>query len=99
MTTDLLVQVREAQRKAAEDAVLTRLEALGLVEKPASPPSTATEFERIIWRRDLQSALRVSSETVRRYINSGRLPKPDVDLSRQSKGWKVSTLHAAGINV
>jgi predicted DNA-binding transcriptional regulator AlpA len=55
--------------------------------------------DRIIWRRDLRAALTISDESLRRMLKSGRLPKPDIDLSNRTKGWKVSTLKKAGINL
>jgi len=53
----------------------------------------------IIWRADLPAMLRVSSETVRKYLKAKKLPPPDVDLSLKARGWKLSTLRAAGINL
>lgn len=53
----------------------------------------------VIWRADLPQKLNVTSETVRRYIKDGKLPPPDVSLSRKCRGWKASTLSAAGINI
>ena len=61
-------------------------------------PTHPTE-DRVIWRRDLQAATQVSSETIRRWMNSGKLPKPDVQISRRTSGWRLSTLRAAGINL
>lgn len=55
--------------------------------------------DRTIWRKDLQRMLGKSSETMRRWINSGTLPKPDVQLSRSTLGWKASTLQAAGVDL
>jgi hypothetical protein len=55
--------------------------------------------DRVIWRPDLQAQLDVHSETLRRWLRDGKLPPPDVDLSQRTKGWKVSTLRAAGINI
>lgn len=60
---------------------------------------TAATSERIIWRRDLHAELEVSSETVRRMLRDGKLPPPDVDLSRRTRGWRISTLRAHGINI
>lgn len=59
----------------------------------------AIEEDRVVWRRELQQAVKVSSETIRRWMHDGKLPKPDVDLSNRTKGWRVSTLRAAGINL
>lgn len=55
--------------------------------------------DRVVWRRELQAAASVSSETVRRWMKDGKLPLPDVNLSHRTKGWRVSTLRAAGINL
>ena len=55
--------------------------------------------DRVIWRRELQAAAHVSSETVRRWMRDGKLPAPDVNLSYRTKGWRISTLRAAGINL
>lgn len=60
---------------------------------------TAEEIDRVIWRRDLQTAMEVSSETIRRWIRDGRIPKPDVQISYKTMGWRISTLRAAGINL
>jgi predicted DNA-binding transcriptional regulator AlpA len=56
-------------------------------------------LDRVIWRRELQAATDVSSETVRRWMRDGKLPRPDVALSHRTKGWRMSTLRAAGINL
>lgn len=59
-----------------------------------------SEEDKVIWRRDLRQIFGdVSNETVRRWMVSGKLPKPDVDLSQRTRGWRKSTLRAAGINV
>ena len=61
-------------------------------------PRTETT-DRVIWRCDLPGLFMVSDETIRRWLKGGKLPKPDVDLTRVSKGWRMSTLRAAGINL
>ena len=73
----------------------------GLVSGNSSSGDDVNETEdRVIWRRDLMQLLGgKSADTIRRYLKDGKLPKPDVDLSMRTKGWKVSTLRAAGINV
>ncbi|THF61436.1 hypothetical protein E6C76_20360 [Pseudothauera nasutitermitis] len=58
-----------------------------------------TEHDPIIWRRDLPRALDVHTETVRRYMRNGKFPPPDVDLSVNKRGWRLSTLRNAGINI
>jgi hypothetical protein len=59
----------------------------------------AETLDRVIWRRELQAAACVTSETVRRWMRDGKLPTPDVNLSYRTKGWRISTLRAAGINL
>lgn len=61
--------------------------------------ASQTDSDQVIWRRDLEHKLNVGSETIRRWMVSGRLPKPDVDLSRRTRGWKLSTLRSAGIDL
>ena len=51
----------------------------------------------IVWRPDLHRICNVCSETVRRWIKSGKLPRPDVSITRRTMGWKMSTLEKAGI--
>jgi len=55
--------------------------------------------DRVIFRRDLQRECKVSSETMRRWLRSGKLPEPDLQLSGKSTGWRASTLRAAGIKI
>lgn len=62
-------------------------------------PQNPLEHEPVIWRADLQRKMRVSSNTVRRWMIDGKLPPPDVDLSRRTRGWRLSTLREAGINL
>ena len=60
---------------------------------------TQTTDDRVIWRADLCTSLKVCSETIRRYMKADKLPRPDVQLSRRTMGWKLSTLRAAGIDI
>ena len=56
--------------------------------------------DRIIWRQELQQLLCVSLDTMTRYLKTpGKLPPPDVALNTKKTGWRVSTLHAAGVKV
>lgn len=64
-----------------------------------SVAATTIKEDRVVWRRELQQAIKVSSETIRRWMLDGKLPAPDVNLSNRTKGWRVSTLRAAGINL
>lgn len=55
--------------------------------------------DRIIYRHDLREILQVTHETMQRWIQTGKLPKPDVDISRKKVGWKMTTLRNAGLNI
>ena len=55
--------------------------------------------DRVIWRKDFEETMRVTSETVRRWIKTGKLPPPDVSMSRKVHGWRLSTLQKLGINL
>lgn len=57
------------------------------------------EEDRVIWRPDLCKMLGVGSQCVREWIKKGKLPKPDIDLSTRTKGWRLSTLHRAGVRL
>ena len=55
--------------------------------------------ERVVWRRELQLRLKdggVTSRTMSRYMQIGKVPPYDVFISRQCAGWRLSTLVAAG---
>lgn len=60
---------------------------------------TIDEQDKVIWRTDLQRVMGVASETIRRYMVAGKLPSPDVAMSRKKLGWRMSTLRAHGINL
>lgn len=64
-----------------------------------SRQSSEATVDRIIWRGDMPQEFGVSSETIRKWIQAGKLPPPDVDLSRRTRGWRLSTLRAHGINI
>ena len=56
--------------------------------------------DRVVWRSELMALTNVtSSETIRRWMKEGKLPKPDVALSQRTTGWRLSTLKAGGVNV
>lgn len=61
--------------------------------------TTTEEIDRVIWRKDFQATMQVSSETIRRWIKAKKLPAPDVHMSLKTSGWRMSTLRAAGINI
>ena len=57
-------------------------------------------IDRVIYRRELQRQLGgVCSETIRRYIKTGKLPKPDVAMSQKTVGWRVSSLRRHGVDL
>lgn len=60
---------------------------------------TSTSEDRILFRPALCEALGVNTETVRRWLKAGKLPPPDVALSRKILGWRLSTLQAAGVGL
>lgn len=55
--------------------------------------------DRLIFREDLVTTLGVGKEALRRWIKAGKLPKPDVAITRRTMAWKLSTLQAAGIGL
>lgn len=57
------------------------------------------EQDRVIYRADLMAELKVGTEAIRRWMKSGKLPKPDVAISQKTLGWRLSTLRAAGIGL
>lgn len=68
-------------------------------DKSETLQQTNDAQDRVIWRRDLQAQMRVSGETMRRWLKANKLPAPDVAMSLRTMGWKTSTLRAAGINL
>lgn len=63
-----------------------------------TPPQTE-QTDRILWMRDLRTALGISAPTLRRWRAQGKFPKPDVEITPRVVGWRLSTLHAAGIKL
>lgn len=56
--------------------------------------------DRMVTRAELAQLLGgVSSETIRRHLKAKRLPPPDVQLSRKTAAWRLSTLQGAGVGV
>lgn len=64
-----------------------------------SAEAETLEKDRVVHRAELEKTLRVSSETVRRWIAAGKMPKPDVNITRATTAWRLSTLRAHGINL
>lgn len=63
-------------------------------------PVASHGVDRIVWRQELQHLLGVSLDSLTRYLKMpGKLPSPDVALSSKKIGWRLSTLHAAGVRV
>jgi hypothetical protein len=56
--------------------------------------------DRVIYRDELKTLLgNVCNETIRRYMAKKKLPPPDVAVSRNKLGWRLSTLQAGGIKL
>lgn len=71
-----------------------------MVSKHNAAMTEATQDPNaIIKRGDLPKLIGVCSDTVRKMVNAGKLPPLDVNLSRKTRGWKRSTLVAAGVKV
>jgi predicted DNA-binding transcriptional regulator AlpA len=64
-----------------------------------TPDTPSEEIDRVLLRTELRGLLNVSKETMRRWLKENRLPRPDVEISRRTLGWKVSTLRRAGIDL
>ncbi|WP_219209177.1 helix-turn-helix transcriptional regulator [Variovorax boronicumulans] len=65
-----------------------------------SPHTNETQrTDRVIYRSDLCKMLGVGSEAMRRWMKAGKVPPPDVAISRRTVGWRLSTLQAAGIGL
>ena len=56
-------------------------------------------IDRVIYRAVFQQMLGVKSVTLRKWMKSGKIPKPDVAITARTLGWRLSTLQAAGIGV
>lgn len=64
--------------------------------------TTATPEDRVVYRDEFRQKMGgvgrpISSETVRVWVKEKKVPPFDVDLSLRTRGWKVSTLRAAGL--
>lgn len=55
--------------------------------------------DEIIKPPELRKRLTICPETLRRHMKAGKLPPFDVRLSQKTRGWKRSTLRAAGVDV
>ena len=56
----------------------------------------APDADPVILRRDLQRLIGVHSDTMRLWIKAGKLPPPDVHLSRVTKGLEAVHLDSRG---
>lgn len=65
-------------------------------------PTTPVE-DRVIYRDEFRAKMGgaagkpITSETVRVWIKLKKIPEPDVAISMRTRGWKASTLRAAGL--
>ena len=57
------------------------------------PNSPVTKLPQFVGTRDIITSLGTSDRNLRRLIQSGRFPPPDLRLGRMLK-WKVSTVMA-----
>lgn len=55
--------------------------------------------DRIVFRPELCEMFGVGSEAIRRWMKIGKLPKPDIAISRRTMGWRLSTLNSAGVGL
>ena len=55
--------------------------------------------DKLFYRNELAAALGVSTETLRRWIRAEKIPKPDIDMSRKTQAWRLSSLQAAGVGL
>ncbi len=53
----------------------------------------------LVQRADLLRALSRSSETLRRWMAEGKVPRPDVDMGNGQQWWHPETLARAGIRL
>lgn len=61
---------------------------------------TTEEIEdRLIFRKELCEKLHIGSEAIRRKLQAGKIPKPDVDVSQRTQAWRLSTLLEAGVRI
>ncbi|MCL2076395.1 MAG: hypothetical protein FWH15_08195 [Betaproteobacteria bacterium] len=54
--------------------------------------------DRVVWRPEVCSNAGVVSTTLSRWMLEGKLPKPDVYMTRKRYGWRLSTLRKHGVN-
>ncbi len=62
-------------------------------------PTAIEPGDKLVWRQDLQTQMQICSETMRRWLRAGKLPKPDIDISSRRLAWKRSTLEQAGVRL
>jgi hypothetical protein len=58
---------------------------------PSTPIKLAASIEPLLTKADLGQILRVNTRTVERMVSAGKLPKPDLYLSRMPR-WRPSTI-------
>ncbi len=54
---------------------------------------------RIVRPAELRAALKISQNTIREHVKSGKLPPYDTELSKHVKWWTLATLRKHGIKV
>lgn len=61
--------------------------------QPTTLSTLATSIEPLVTKSDLERILQIDSRTIDRMRSTGKLPKPDLFLSRMPR-WKASTVRA-----
>lgn len=54
-------------------------------------------MSKMIHRRQLRETLGVCGKTISKYIKTGKIPKPDKQVSNRDQWWWPSTLEQAGL--
>jgi predicted DNA-binding transcriptional regulator AlpA len=61
--------------------------------QPTTSHTLATSIEPLVTKADLERILQIDSRTIDRMRSTGKLPKPDLFLSRMPR-WKPETIRA-----
>lgn len=54
-------------------------------------PQNSPDADRVLWRRDLAARYGVCRETVWRWQQAGKIPRPDVRIGDRH-GWRAETI-------
>jgi predicted DNA-binding transcriptional regulator AlpA len=84
-----MVRASERPRLGTVGAAVDQSRTLNLTANP----SLATSIEPLVTKADLERILQIDSRTIDRMRATGKLPKPDLFLSRMPR-WKAETIRA-----